>query len=78
VVVAMTASMLVVFVLRVVVQQKATVTPGLFESRLSLIFLARLSFHRSPSQELVHLGLQELQARGSVDNVTAVVIFFSS
>jgi len=31
---------------------------------------------QSASQKLVHLGLQELEARGSVDNVTAVVIFF--
>jgi protein phosphatase len=31
---------------------------------------------RSASQDLVRLGLNELAARGSVDNVTAVVVFF--
>lgn len=36
---------------------------------------ARTSGH-SASQKLVHMGLSELAARGSVDNVTAVVVFF--
>lgn len=31
---------------------------------------------RSASKELVRLGLNELAARGSIDNVTAVVVFF--